>query len=299
VLVASLCLALFAAPASAGEDPTIIDWTSALPPVGATFEPASENLCRKGHVHCVDSVVREMTRRFDDIAASCSHDAPFAVTYLRVTEFYRQSVENPTFFQDNAFVNFEDAVFASYYFDAYDDWHAGRTGEVPAAWRIAFAAADARRVSGTGNLLLGVNAHVVRDLPFVLAGIGLAAPDGRTRKKDHDKVNEIFYRAYGPVVDEISDRFDPSVRGVSLEGTTLDESLLVQMLISWREEAWRNAERLVLARTAEERADVARSIENLAALRARELESRYSYGLLSSSAPRDAHCAAYGSTTAR
>jgi hypothetical protein len=37
-------------------------------------------------------------------------------------------------------------------------------------------------VTGSGDLLLGISAHVNRDLPFVLASLGLVAPDGTSRK---------------------------------------------------------------------------------------------------------------------
>ena len=47
-------------------------------------------------------------------------------------------------------------------------------------------AAKGRQVTGLGNLLLGMNAHINRDLPFVLYSIGLTAPDGSSRKPDHD-----------------------------------------------------------------------------------------------------------------
>ena len=53
---------------------------------------------------------------------------------------------------------------------------------VPRAWAIAFGAADERAMSAAGNLALGINAHVQRDLPFVLAAIGLVKPDGSSRK---------------------------------------------------------------------------------------------------------------------
>ena len=108
-----------------------------------------------------------MTRRFDALASSCDHNAIFSLTYLRVTEEYRRTVEAP-FFDDTPFVNHEDTVFARYYFAAFDAWTGGRTAEVPPAWRVAFDAAQSRAVSATGDLLLGINAHVQRDLPLVL-----------------------------------------------------------------------------------------------------------------------------------
>ena len=57
----------------------------------------------------------------EPLASSCEHDAIFAVTYLRVTEEYRRTVETPTFFDDTSFVNHEN-VPANYYFAAHDAW---------------------------------------------------------------------------------------------------------------------------------------------------------------------------------
>lgn len=68
-----------------------------------------------------------------------------------------------------AFVNHEDAVFAKYYFEAYDTWAAGRTRQVPEVWRIALNAAKKRKVTGSGNLLLGISAHINRVTEPLLA----------------------------------------------------------------------------------------------------------------------------------
>jgi hypothetical protein len=43
-----------------------------------------------------------MTRRFNPLARSCSHKAVFSLTYLRTTEEYRRTVEEPTFFSSAA-----------------------------------------------------------------------------------------------------------------------------------------------------------------------------------------------------
>ncbi len=278
-------------PVRAQDEPMFVPWSELLPSLATRYDPSSENLCTRGDVRCVDAVIREMTRRFRALAKSCDHDAVFALTYLRTTEEYRRAVDDPAFFSDNAFVNHEDAVFAAFYFRAYDAWHAGRA-DVPAAWRLAFDAADRRQVAGSGNLLLGISAHVNRDLPFALAAIGLVKPDGTSRKPDHDKVNQILNRVYMPVIAEASRRFDPSISGASVNGTTLDETGLFQLIALWREEAWRNAERLVAAVKPTDRRLVAESIETAAVEKARAIVESTAYrGPLTSTAARDAYCA--------
>ena len=268
--------------------------TTSTPQSASTTPWSSRPPCQMGTLRCVDGVVAEMTDRLDELAQSCDHDAVFALLYLRTTEEYRRTVAaDPTFFVDTAYVNREDAVFAEDYFGAYDAWHTS-SASVPPAWAIALEAAERREVSGGGDTLLGMNAHINRDLPFVLARLGLTHPDGSSRKPDHDKVNQILYRvAHGPVMDEAAQRFDPSIRNSDVPGTTLDSDVFYQLVVSWRERAWQNAVRLVMAASPAEWQIVAQDIEESAAAQALALKASAAYvPPLSSTAARDAYCAA-------
>jgi hypothetical protein len=285
-------LLLVTAGAARAEDPPYVAWTALLPGLTTEFDPSSENDCRAGRPQCVDAVIREMRRRFDPLAEACDHDSIFALAYLRTTEEYRRTIEDPTFFEDTPFVNHEDAVFAHLYFDAFDAWHKGRLEDVPRAWSIAFQAAADRAMPASGDLELGINAHVQRDLPFALAAIGLVKPDGSSRKPDHDRVNEFLNRVTDDLYAEIAQRFDPTIDDGDLPGTA-DDAALFQIIPTWREIAWRNAERLVSASSDEERAEVAASIENYAASQAQTIRQASSYGPLQNSAARDAYCSTH------
>jgi hypothetical protein len=287
-IVMSLC-----APAAA-EDAPFVSWADLLPPLtSATFAPTSEDDCTAGRIQCVDKVIRVMTRHFDQLAARCDHNTIFALSYLRTTQEYHRAATTPGFFEDPAFVNHEDAVFARYYFDAYDAWAAGNRAAVPEAWLIALDAGRDRKVKASTNLSLGINAHVNRDLPYVLAGIGLVKPDGTSRKRDHDKVNEFLNKVTDGLFAEAARRFDPTMDDDNVPGTMADDVALFQLIASWRETAWRNAERLVNASDSGARAQVAREIEAYAASVARNLRDSGAYSPLSSSsaAQRDAYCA--------
>ncbi|MBI2168744.1 MAG: hypothetical protein HYU28_04475 [Actinobacteria bacterium] len=289
----SLAPVVLAGNTAAAEDPIFVEWSSLTPTLTAGYDPTTENECKRGSVKCVDAVIREMTRRFDRLAAECDHDAVFALTYLRTTEEYRRTIEDPNFFSDASFVNHEDAVFAEYYFDAFDAWNHGDVAATPPAWQVALAAADQRQVTGSGNLFLGMSAHINRDLPFVLAGIGLVKPDGSSRKPDHDKVNQFLNRVTEPVLAEAAQRLDPTIDDGDVPGTSLDATATLQLVVSWREEAWRNAERLANAATALERAQVAQSIEDFAYAEAVSMRESLAYGPLRNSADRDAYCTAH------
>jgi Family of unknown function (DUF5995) len=290
---ALVLLALAWPAAAAAEDPPFVGWTSLLPGLSIPYDAASPDDCVAGRVQCVDKVVRQMTNRLAPLASSCDHDAIFSLTYLRVTEEYRRTIESPTFFDDTPFVNHEDVVFAGYYFAAYDAWKAGRIGEVPPAWRVAFDASRDRAVSSYGNLLLGINAHVQRDLPFVVYSLGMVKPDGSSRKADHDRVNQVLNRVTDDLIAEIARRFDPTIDDNNLP-TTLDDFTLFQTIVSWRESAWRHAELLAAAPTPQARELVGQEIENYAATQAQMIRAGTAYLPLSGgSAARDAFCATH------
>jgi len=249
-------------------DPPFVPWSALLPGLAATYEPSSANACQSGQLSCVDAVIAEMNARFAPLDATCDHNTLFSLTYLRTTEQYRSAVVQPGFFSDPGFINHQDANFARLYFDAWDNYRHGALLLVPRAWQLAFRAADQRQVNGTGNILLGMSAHVNRDLPFVLAAIGLVKPDGSSRKPDHDKVNVFLNSVIEPLFDEAAARYDPLVDDTQMDGTQLDEAALLQILVGWREQAWRNAEALVSAPSLDARAHVEAQIEQMAAVEA-------------------------------
>jgi hypothetical protein len=286
-----------AAPAQA-EEPLFVDWSSLLPGLTTTYEPSSANDCASGRSGCVRSTIREMQRRFDPMAKACDPNAVFGLAYLRTTQTYEWARDQAGFFDDTPFVNHEDAVFARYYFDAYDDWAAGRRREVPQAWRIAFDSAAGHEVSGVGNLFLGMSAHVNRDLPYVLADIGLTYPDGSSRKADHDKVNQFLNAVLDPLLAEEAARFDPTADDLH-DPLLLGYTTAFQLLAAWRETAWRNAERLVSAPTPAARALVAQSIEDYAAGVASAIKLGTAYlPPFTTSASSDAFCRSHAGAAA-
>jgi len=292
------------APARA-DDPVYVDWAQLLPSLVAEYDPTSENDCVAGRPQCLDVILTEMRREFQPLAESCSHNAPFALAYWRITEGYGHAREKPDqengsdqfVFQDVPFFNHVVAVFASYYLSAYENWTKGKRHLVPEAWLIPFDAAAEKQVSGTGNLLMGVNAHVNRDLAFVMAAVGLVRPDGSSVKDDFTKVDELLNAMVAPLLAEEAARFDPGISGGS-SPLGAEYTLNSELIASWREQAWRNAEALVSAPTPAARAQVALSIETNAVTQANQYRNALAYQPpLSTSASRDAYCSThYGAT---
>ena len=288
----SLVPALAAGPAEADGLP-YVPWSSYLPGWTDQYVPSSDNECVAGGDACLEATLAKMSQIADASASTCSHDAVFARAYLRMTQLYGHTREIPGYYEDVPAVNHLDAVFAKYYFDAYDNWKSGNRAAVPQSWLIALDAARNKTVTGSGDLLLGMNAHINRDLAFVLAATGLVDPDGSSYKRDYDAVEQWLYDAVTPLIAEFAARFDPTIDDTS-DPLGLGNWTLFQVVSGWRENAWRNAELLVSAPTPAARAVVAATIEAEANTAAQALLAAQSYRWpFTTTASRDAYCAVH------
>jgi len=275
-LSAALVVLAIAGPVAARADgPPLgnIPWPNLLPPrpgVEAPAEPSAP--CKPAVPACVDRVIRQMTDAWTPLDRACDHRAVFALTYLLTTEGFRRylsDVRGSAFFADEPGIIQLDRTFANLYFDAVDRY---RTGHAPPAWRIAFAAAASGRTNAVQDLFLGMNAHIQRDLPVALASVGLVDAHGVSRKPDHDRVNDVLAAVLEHIQDELAARYDPMISLADTNPSPADEAAL-ETLKSWREGAWRNAERLALARDDAERAEIMKQIETVSETWARIIEA--------------------------
>jgi len=270
-----------------------VPWSSYLAGWSDTYVPSSDNDCVAGRPNCLKSTLKELADIHATNAKSCSHNAPFSLAYLRMTQTYGYTRDIPGYYQDVTFFNHEDAVFAKYYIDAFRNWQKGNRAAVPQSWLIAFDAATSKSMSGSGDLLLGMNAHINRDLPFVLAAVGQVTPGGWNTKPDFDKVEEWLYTATRPMNAEAAQRFDPAMDDAD-DPLGMSYWSLFQMVSGWRENAWRNAEALLSAPSPEARALVAQRIETDANNTAAALRLSMAYlAPFQNSISRDSYCAAH------
>ena len=286
VLAIVLGLGTAAASARAAE-PVNVNWPSYLPalPGPAKPQPHPVPYCRKPVAGCVDTEIRRM--RTLQRKLRCDHRAVFTTTYLELTRVLRQTISRqPHFFRWPRYLYTEDALFADVYFNTFRA--AARGHPVAPAWQIAFDTARSGQVNAGQDMLLGINAHVQNDMPFLLAALGQRTKSGATRKPDHDKMNEILDAAYEPVVRAVENRFDPIVGTTNAKWTFADDYAGIEMVKQWREQVWRNAERLLAAKTPDERAQVADQIHQYAAGWARMIANPVQ--IPGYRAQRDAYC---------
>lgn len=284
-------------PAQADDLLPVVPWSSYLAGWTDEYVPSSANDCVAGRDSCLKSTLKEMARIADATASGCEHRAIFARAYLRMTQLYGYTREIPGYYQDVPASNHLDAVFAKYYFDAWSNWEAGNRAAVPQSWLVALDASRNKTVTGAGDLLLGMNAHINRDLAFVLAASGLVGPDGSSRKADYDKMEVWLYDATAPLMAEFAARFDPTVDD-SNDPLGAGYWSLFQVVSAWRENAWRNAEALVSAPTAAARAQVAATIESEANTAAQAILTGNAYvPPFTTTTSRDLWCAAHKGDT--
>ncbi len=253
-------------PASAGADHPLgsIPWTTLLPPRPGAPAPTDPAIpCgAQATPACVDQVIEKMVADWSPLDASCDPNAVFALTYLITTKAFRTTFD-PGYWDDQPWVINLDRGFADLYFEAIEGYEAGAA---PPAWTIAFDAANGGKTNAVQDAFLGMNAHIHRDLPFALEAAGLVWPDGSSRKPDHDRVNEVLSDVLDEIQAELARRYDPLFSLSDASPSPADEIGALEMLKGWREEAWRNAERLTFARSKAERAVVVAQIEAYSAL---------------------------------
>ena len=289
-LVALVASLLLVTPAGAhAQERVNVPWERALPaaPSGTDVQPHPVPGCRKGSLRCVVRVERRLRRQWHRLDRACDHRAIAAIAYLRITEALRRDLARPRprFFSDRRWMAFVITDFSNSYFDAFERYERGLP--VAESWRRFYDAATKGETSAVQDLLLFSNAHAQHDLPFSYASMGVRAPDGASHKPDHDGVNEINVRVIPRVKQEIERRYDPNFRDVP---GPLDEMAGLEPTKSWREGAWRNAERLVNAGSAAEREAVAEQIRALSATWAATIAGPQFPGMR---AQRDAHCRAF------
>lgn len=231
--------------------------------VAAAGAPAADpgSVCPRQKDACVDRLLADMERH--GARLGCDHNAAFALLYRRTTEGIRDAIRAGEF-GDRPFWNQVTTAFGRYYLDAFKEWRRGDRRSAPKAWRIAFRAARRQQVSTLGDLFLGINAHVNRDLAYVYHRLSARDYD------DHLHVNTVLARTTAIAYPEIIAELDPTLAGQRPDDPNLELDVL-----AWRERAWTNAARLAAAPDAAGRRAVAAEIERHSVALARRIKAAF------------------------
>jgi hypothetical protein len=288
IAVFALLVCVPAARAYTAPAPPNIDWTKLLPPLHSPSDVQPHDIpgCATPSIACIDQEITQMQALKQTLG--CDHRAVFDTTYLVLTQTLRNTMAgDPHFFADPNWLYYEDAEFGHLYFTTMAAYDAGQ--KVAPAWQIAFDEAEHGSISAFQDMLLGINAHVQNDMPYMLAAVGLREPDGTTHKPDHDAFNEVLRRAFTPVIQEVT-KFDPLMPVMAPSWTNIDDLTGLQLVMGWREIVWREAENLLNAKTQRQRQVVEDAITENSTAMARLIASVPFPGYRK---VRDAYCVAH------
>jgi Family of unknown function (DUF5995) len=196
----------------------------------------------------IDGVVARMRERLEPLQRTGDPGRFFLSTYLRTTQAVADAVDDGQF-EDPAWVEWWDVVFAELYLDALDA-HRADPASAPRPWRIALSAPpDAAPVL---HVLLGMNAHINYDLPQALLGVISPAQfsDRRLmarRGRDHERIDTVL-------VTRVADE-DGELRAVSGPRRVFDKAMTpvnrrmtMRFLRESRRKVWQNTTALHEAR---------------------------------------------------
>jgi hypothetical protein len=241
--VALVAVMAFAGPARADNNNENIPWPQALPalPVGNIGAAHPVPHCETPSIGCVDDLAARLQAQWQAWDATCDHRAVMALAYLRITQELRREYAAGAF-DDPEWMAFVVAQFSNEYFKANADYDAGRP--VAPAWKTALDAMTKGDTTAIQDTLLFSQAHVGHDYPYILASQGIRSPDGKSRKHDHDQINEVNAQILDGVQDEVAARYDQSMGYLDLKPSPVDELLALETVKVWRETTWRHAELL-------------------------------------------------------
>jgi hypothetical protein len=166
----------------------------------------------------------------------------FACSYARMTRVLAASLPRADF-ADPAWVAQLAIVFAEYYVRATREYDAGTL--VRGAWSTVFKAGSEGRTSVLEDLVLGMTAHIVNDLPLALCDVGLINARGESRIGDYQALNDVLGWAIGDIQDEVSRRYDPLLGFLDHCAESYDEIITDLGMRVSRATAWYNAQRLL------------------------------------------------------
>jgi hypothetical protein len=260
-VLAALVAAAPGAARSTGTD--LVPWPQQLPPADVPNEVQAHGVehCRHAAVRCVVGLEHRLERQFSRFDAACDHRAVISYSYLQITRGLLADLQGP---RDGALVahrrwmEYLITNFSNRYFRAFHRYARGRP--LTPAWRITFETAAHGDAQAGQEVLLFSNAHVQHDLPFAYAKLGIETRSGRSRKPDHDAVNEVNARVFDGIEKYIAAHYDPSFSLIDIPFVPVEEVGTLELVKSWREQAWRSAERLLSAGSPAERAAVAARI---------------------------------------
>jgi hypothetical protein len=209
--------------------------------VMGTHVPKPDDLTPEiARIRELSSRIFECRNRFEAIRDS---RAVFAHAYGCMTKSLADGLTDVGF-DDPRWITAMVEAFAARFFAAQTAIDEGRA--IPPGWKEVGEVLVKSRTSTYEDLLLGMSAHIIYDLPHALIDTGFKDPLFRSSHlADYHRMNDVLGAAIDDIQDKVAVRYDSSIRFIDQLANRHDELLTNYRMRLWRGMAWYNAERLV------------------------------------------------------
>ncbi|WP_226577799.1 DUF5995 family protein [Halobacillus litoralis] len=203
----------------------------------------------------LEDVIEQMRNRLKNLDETKDYRCVFHRVYLLMTKQMQHRLESG-FFIDSIWMERVLVRFAHYYFYAMEAYEKSWT--CPRAWTLAFQMAEEKQTFVLQDALLGINAHINRDLPVVLHEIlqeDEIWPDARlmlNRRRDHERINDVLADLIDIVQEELIEHHARLLKWIDRFMQRSDETLSSFFLTYCRTNVWYNTELLLNAGHPEE-----------------------------------------------
>ncbi len=188
---------------------------------------------------------------------------------MATTHTIGQWIDRGVFLDNQAMARYVVA-FGNEYRRALADCVAGERDRIPVAWQQSFDACGERSGSVFQCLMLGVNAHIKRDLPYAVIEAGVDVSCTRS-SRDYFLIDDVMGLNIPLVRQRIADAYGADLSLTQRWFGRLAEAGMARGFRRTRRHAWEFAQLLARADTESSRAQVDRMIEEHAAIEGQKI----------------------------
>ena len=193
----------------------------------------------------------------------------FVTTYIATTRTIGQWIDRGIF-QDGGATTRYVVAFANAYRRALSDYTTGERARVPVAWQQAFDACDRADRSVFQCLMLGINAHMNRDLPHavIAAEVDVNSADCY---RDYERIDDVLQLNMPLVRRRIADAYGAEMPLVQRWFGGFGDARVMRGFRRARKNSWALAQLLAHAETPTARAGAERLIEERSEIEGRKI----------------------------
>jgi hypothetical protein len=188
------------------------------------------------------TTIKAVIERMDELLARWEDNGDYRAVFVRsyriITIAMEQAIATGEF-EDPEWMTRLDICFAEEYFTAVEAYEQGDP-RLPECWKRVFDIASRKQSTTLQDLMLGMVAHIVHDLPIALYKVGVKV-QRQSRLRDHQTANDILGRSINDVQSEISAHYSFILGSLDSLFGNKDEILTDQGIRIARDLAWKRA----------------------------------------------------------